>query len=130
MTLDIDGKKIEEPDSKTIAKEFDAIEEGGLSLVILSQNEGNSLTTSGLPTEGWGALLHEVDGVTRGADISTPLRQEKIIQIFQAYARRDDLWKKEFQWNVIDSGKWPVKRIVILAVIALAILFYARGCTK
>jgi hypothetical protein len=130
MTLDIDGKKIEEPDGPTIAKEFGSIEAGGLSLVILSRDEGNSLTTSGLPTEGWGALLHEVNGVTHGTDISTPLRQEKIIQIFQAYARGDGLWEKEFQWDVVDSGKWPVKRIVFLVATALVILFFARCCTK
>ena len=54
MTLDIDGKIFEEPDSETIAKEFASIEAGGLSLVILSRDESDSLTTGGLPTGGWG----------------------------------------------------------------------------
>jgi len=130
MTLDIDGNKIEEPDCETIDKKFDSIGGNGISLVILSRGEGNSLTTSGLPTEGWFALLHEANGVTRGAEISTPLRQEKAIQIFQSYAGGDDLWEKEFQWDIIDEGKWPVKRIVVLVAIFLAILFFGRSCLK
>jgi len=130
MTLDVDGKKIEAPDDKTMAKEFDSIKGGGVSLVIFSRDENNSLTAAGTPAEGWSGLLHETNGVTRGAEISSPLRQDKIIQVFQAYAHGDDLWEKEFQWGIIDSGKWPVKRIVILVAVALAILWIVRSCAK
>jgi hypothetical protein len=129
MTLDIDGKKIEAPNGETIAKEFDSIKGNGISLVILSRDKGNSLTASGLPAEGWAALLHEANDVTYGADISTPLRQEKVIQIFQSYANGDDLWKKEFQWDVI-AGKWDAKRIIFWVVILLAVLFFGRSCIK
>ena len=130
MTLDVDGKKIETPDVETIAREFDSIKGGGVSLVIFSRDEANSLTAAGTPAEGWSGLLHETNGITRGAEISSPLRQEKIIQMFQSYARGDEFWEKEFQWNVLDSGKWPVKRIAVFAVIFLAILFLARSCWK
>jgi hypothetical protein len=136
MTLDVDGKKIEYPDDAAIAQGFESIDKRtsfrirGLSLVILSRDEGNSLTTCGHPDEGWGGLLHEANGITRGADISTPLRQEKIIQIFQSYARGDDLWENEFQWDIVDEGKWPVKRMVVLVAIFLAILFFGRSCLK
>jgi hypothetical protein len=135
MTLDVDGKRTENPDDEAIAQGFESIDKrtgfrsGGLSLVILSRSEGNSLTTGGHPAEGWN-LLHEANGVTRDADISAPLRQEKIIQIFQSYARGDDMWEKEFQWDIIDQGKWPVKRIVIMVVVLLVIFFCGRSCIK
>jgi len=136
MTFDIDGNRIEDPDAAAIAKGFESIDkstglnEGALSLIQLSQSKGNSLAVSGHPVEGWVGLILEVNGITRAADISTPLGQEKIIQIFQSYARGDNLWEKEFQWDVIDQGKWPIKRIVILIVIFLAILFLDRSCLK
>jgi len=130
IKLDIDGNKIEEPDRETIAKEFDSTVGNDISLVILSLGEGNTLTTSGLPTEGWAVLLREANGVTRGADISTPLRQEEVIQKFQSYARGDDLWEEEFRWKVIDEGRWPVKRLLVLAAILFAILFFGRSCMK
>ena len=136
MTIDIDGNKIEEPDSAAIAKGFESIDKnttsnkGGVSLVELSRNEGNALAVSGHPVEGWIGLILEVNGVTRAADISMPLRQDKIIQIFQSYALGDDSWEKEFQWDIIDSGKWPVKRIVIILLIFLAILLLGRRFLK
>jgi hypothetical protein len=135
MTLDIDGKKTENPDDTAIAQGFESIDKrtgfrsGGLSLIILSRNEVDTLTTSGHPVEGWGALLHENNSVTRGADISTPLRQEKAIQIFQSYARGDDSWEKEFQWEIV-VGKWNFKRMVVWLVVLLAFLLFARGCVK
>ena len=76
MTLDVDGKKIETPDVETIAREFDSIKGGGVSLVIFSRDEANSLTAAGTPAEGWSGLLHETNGITRGAEISSPLRQD------------------------------------------------------
>ena len=135
MTLDVDGKQIQNPDDGVIAREFESIDKrtgfrsGGLSLVTLMRNEGNSITASGHPVEGWGGLLRETDGITYGADISTPLRQEKIIQIFQCYARGDDLWEKEFQWDVV-VGKWNAKRIIFWLVVFLAVLFFGRSCVK
>jgi hypothetical protein len=136
MTLYIDGNKIEEPEAAVIAKGFESIDKstsfnkGGISLVELSRSKGNSLAVSGHPVEGWLGLVLEADGISRAADVSTPLRQEKIIGIFQSYARGDDLWEKEFQWAVIDSGKLPVKRIVFLVAVIVVILFFGRSCVK
>ncbi len=102
MTLDVDGKKIEAPDDKTMAKEFDSIKGGGVSLVIFSRDENNSLTAAGTPAEGWSGLLHDTNGVTRGAEISSPPGRTDHPD-FSAYARGDDLREKEFQWGIIDS---------------------------
>lgn len=135
MILDVDGKQTEEPDDAAIAREFLAIDKrtgfrgGGLSLVILSKNKENSLTTSGHPVEGWMALLHEKDGITSSANPSRPLSQEEIIKIFQSYARGDLAWEKEFEWSVIE-GKLPVKRIIVLIVVLLVVLLSARACAK
>lgn len=85
---------------------------------------------SGHPVEGWLGLMLDIEGVTRAADISAPLTQEKIIRIFQSYARGNDLWEIEFQWDVIDRGKIPAKRVAILILIFLGILFIARSCAK
>ena len=98
-------------------------------MVELSRSKGNALAVSGHPVEGWMGLLLEVDGITRAADISTPLSQEKIIQIFQACAQGDSLWEKEFEWDII-VGKTPVGRIIILVMILLAVLFFGRNCAK
>ena len=128
MTLDVNGKRIEAPNAEIIAEELDSIKGGGVSLVVLSRDENNSLTAAGTPAEGWSGLLHETDGITRAAEIASPLRQEKIIQIFRSYARGDELWDKEFHWDVMDQGKWPIKRIVVLVAILLAVIFIARSC--
>jgi hypothetical protein len=129
VTLDVDGKIIEAPNVETIAREFDSIKGGGASLVVFSRDENNSLTAAGTPAEGWSGLLQDANGVSRVAQISSPLRQEKIIQIFQSYARGDELWEKEFQWNAVDEEKWPVKRIAAVGAILLAIIVIARSCS-
>lgn len=135
MILDVDGKQIQEPDEAAIAREFLAIDNrpgfrsGGISLVILAKDKKNSLTTSGHPVEGWMALLHEKDGITRSADPSKPLSQEEIIKIFQSYARADLSWEKEFDWSNID-GKLTPKRIAIWIIVLLVVVFLARACAK
>ena len=58
------------------------------------------------------------------------LRQDKVIQIFQAYAKGDDLWEKEFQWEIIDSVKWPVKRLAVLIAIAATVFILVKILTK
>lgn len=129
-------KKIETPDEEAIAKGFESIDKstssnkGAISSVELSRSNGNSLAVSGHPVEGWLGLMLDIEGVTRAADISAPLTQEKIIRIFQSYARGNDLWEIEFQWDVIDRGKIPAKRVAILILIFLGILFIARSCAK
>ena len=130
MTLDVDGKVVSAPDAGTIARELDSIGEDGLSLVTLSRDPKNSLTASGTLSEGWGTLLYQVDGATRGADLSMSLRQDKVIQIFQAYAKGDDLWEKEFQWEIIDSVKWPVKRLAVVIAIAATVFILVKILTK
>src|SRR5262249_40893242 len=105
MTLDIDGKKIEEPDAVAIADGFESIDKTtgfrsrGLSLVILSRNKGNTLSVSGHPMEGWAGLNLEENGIDRTANIASSINQDKVIQIFQSYAKGDTLWEKEFQWE-------------------------------
>jgi hypothetical protein len=136
MTLVIDDKRIEEPDGAAIANAFESLDkkttlrEGGVSLIELSRSKGNSLAVSGHPVEGWLGLVHEVSGVTSAADISAPLQQEKIVQMFQSYARGDNSWGKEFEWEVIDSGRWPVKRIALLIGIAAILVFVGHSCLK
>jgi hypothetical protein len=131
MTLDINGKIIEEPDDIGIANGFESIDKttglrsAGLSLVILSRSKGNSLSVGGHPAEGWAGLNIEENGVDRTADNYSSISQEKIIQIFQSYRRGDKLWEKEFQWEVIHKRKLPP-----LMAIALAISFLVRSCVK
>lgn len=134
LTLQVDDKKIEEPDSAAIAREFESIDKTagfrcrGLSLVILSRGEGDSLTTAGHPVEGWGGVIREVKGVNRGAKISGSLTQEKIIQIFQAYAQGDELWEKEFEWKDLEKPwSW---RIVIWIAVGVVLLFLGRKFLK
>lgn len=135
LTLHVDDRKIEEPDSAAIAREFEAIDKKtgfrsrGLSLVILERGEDDSLTAGGHPVEGWGGLIHEHKGVDCSAKLSGSLTQEKIIQIFQSYARGDDLWEKEFEWENISAKTnrlWILIGIAILAVL----LFLGRRFLK
>jgi len=135
LTLHVDDRKIEEPDSAAIAREFESIDNKtgfrsrGLSLVILTRGEDDSLTAGGHPVEGWGGLIHEHKGVDYSAKLSGSLTQEKIIQIFQSYARGDDLWEKEFEWENISAKTnrlWILLGIAILAVL----LFLARRFLK
>jgi len=134
-TLFVDDKKIEDPDGAAIAREFESVDKktgfgkGGLSLVILQRGEDDSLTAGGHPVEGWGGLIHEHNGISRGAKLSGSLTQEKIIQIFQAYAQGDELWEKEFEWEVVE-GKFPVSRIVVGLAILLVLVFFLRSCVK
>jgi hypothetical protein len=134
LTLHVDDRKIEEPDRAAIAREFAAIGQtagfrgGGLSLVILTRGEDDSLTTAGHPVEGWGGVIREAKGVNRGAKISGSLTQEKIIHIFQSFARGDDLWEKEFEWDHLEKpGSW---RMVIWLAVLLAVVFLVRKFLK
>ncbi len=135
MILDVDGKQIQEPGEGDIARAFTAIDRwtasrsSELSLVTLSKDGENSLTASGHPSEGWIALLHETDGITRGANPSKPLSQEEAARIFQAYARGDVSWENQFEWNIVE-GKLPMKRIAILIVALIGTLILARACAK
>jgi len=135
MTLFVDDKKTEDPDSAAIAREFESIDKKtalrsrGLSLVILQRGEDDSLTAGGHPVEGWGGLIHEHNGINRGARLSGSVTQEKIVQIFQAYTRGDDLWEQEFEWEIV-AGKFPVSRIVISLAILLVLVLFLRSCVK
>jgi len=134
MILDVDGKKIEEPDNAAVAREFESIDKrtgfrGALSCVTLRGDKLNSLTAGGHPVEGWGALIHEEGGISYGANVPNPLKQEKMIQIFQSYLRGEDSWKKEFEWEIM-AGKFPIKRIIVGLAIFLALLFLSRSCVK
>ncbi len=134
-TLIVDDKKTEEPDGAAIAREFESIDKRtgfrsrGLSLVILERGEDDSLTAGGHPVEGWGGLIHEHKGIDRGAKLSGSLTQEKIIQIFQSYARGDDLWEKEFEWeNITENPNWF--RILIWIAVLAVLLFLGRKFLK
>ncbi len=133
-TLNVDGRKIEDPDGAAIAREFESIDKKtgfrckGLSLVILFRGEENSLTVGGHPVEGWGGLIREEKGTSHGAKLSGSLTQEKIIQIFQSYARGDDLWEKEFEWDILE--KPGNGRIVIWVAVLIVILFFAHKFWK
>ena len=132
VILDIDGKKTEQPDDAAIAREFESMDKskrGGLSLIILSRGEGESLAAMGHPAEGWAGISYEHDGITEGAEISDPLSQEKTIRIFQTYARGDDSWKHEFQWDLV-AGKFPTSRVIIGVAVIFALLVLARACFK
>ncbi|HEU5396233.1 MAG TPA: hypothetical protein VFV81_03635 [Verrucomicrobiae bacterium] len=132
MTLDVDGTKFDAADDAVIVRGFASInrDEMGASLVVLLAAAGNSLTTAGTPDEGWGGILLEENGVTRGAKIPGSLPQEKIIEIFQAYRRGEDAWKKEFQWDLVDSGRSNWQNLLLLAVVVVAILWLSHGCTR
>ena len=135
LTLIVDDRKIEEPDNAAIAREFESIDKKtgfrsrGLSLVILQRGEDDSLTVGGHPVEGWGGLIHEHKGVDYSAKLSGSLAQEKIIQIFRSYARGDDLWEKEFEWQDI-SAKTNWHWILIGTAILVVLLFFARRFLK
>jgi hypothetical protein len=134
MILDIDGKKFEDPDDATIANAFESIDKatgfrsGGLSLVILSRDKGNSLSAAGHPAKGWAGLNIEENGIDRTVVDSSSISQEKMIQIFQCYAKGDGAWEKEFQWNVIRKRKLPPT--ILLVAVFLGISFLVRSCVK
>jgi len=130
QVLDIDGKKFEQPDGETIVRELNSIGGGGISLVILERDQNSSIYTSGLPSEGWMSLFNVIEGKIYCADISAPLSQEKIIQIFQSYARGEEEWKKEFKWELFDDGKRSIKWFGMLAAVLLIIVFFICKFSK
>ena len=135
LTLHVDDRKIEEPDGAAIASEFESIgkktgvRNRGLSLVILERGEDDSLTAGGHPVEGWGGLIREHQGVDRGAKLTGSLSQEKIIQIFQSFARGDDLWEREFEWENL-TGRTSWLRILLWFAVLAGLVFIARRFWK
>ena len=135
LTLHVDDRKIEEPDSAAIAREFEAIDKKtgfrshGLSLVILERGEDDSLTVGGHPVDGWGGLIREHKRIDRGAKLTGSLSQEKIIQIFQSFARGDDLWEKEFEWENL-TGRTSWLRILLWFAVLAGLVFIARRFWK
>ena len=104
LQLDVDGEIISEPSSEQIAEAFDAIPKikgfsKGISIVSLTKDPEHSLSASGHPVEGWFHLVIQDWPVEFVSFQKQPLPQQRVIGIFQAYARGEMRWRDEFHWD-------------------------------
>ncbi|HEY1172531.1 MAG TPA: hypothetical protein VGH19_14270 [Verrucomicrobiae bacterium] len=134
LVLDVDGKRIENPSLEKIAEAFRSIprEESKwlsppISLLTLRRSEGNSLTTSGLPTEGWIGFSLEENHVAQFTADSPTLDEVTVISIFQRYATGDDTWKAGYRWETM-ADSWDniiprLCKILLLAGIVIGVFW-------
>ena len=132
LTLDVDGRRIENPDSTEIARAFESLDKrtgflhGGLSLVTLAADETHSLGASGHPVEGF-TLCHRDEDPKRDSFSRRTLTMQDVIKAFQRYAQREDWGKAGIDWDELETldGKRQAKRL--LWILAAAALLFGFG---
>lgn len=139
LILDVDGKRTERPNSEQIADGFRSIDPEqigfhsgtGISLVTLTKGEGNSITATGHPAEGFALSFEE--GETDVVYENTKLQflpMHEVIAIFKAYARGEDWGKDRFQWERADYREGKVGKIIKLIVIGGFLAYLAFWILK
>lgn len=116
LLLDVEGKQIPEPDSSDIVQAFESFE-AGVSYVALTRDDAHSITATAHPDGGF--LLSLEDGEPDCLfHAEKSFSRERVIAIFQAYARGDDWGRSAFQWERTELK--PEKRIRWFGYILLA----------
>lgn len=105
LTLDVDGKIIENPSATDIACAFETLGKGtgffrgpGMSMIILARREAEEIMATGTHDEGF--VLTYQDGhpeYNYNTDIHQPVPLAETVKIFQAYARNEDWGQSKFK---------------------------------
>jgi len=136
LTLNINGKIIEEPSPDEIAKSFEGLSKmksftlaPKIATAILARNEAHQVMATGHREAGF--VLSHKDGDVDSEYVIEPGRDvefDEVIRIFQAYARGEDWGKETFTWErrAVASRRSTLIRILlivsVLSILAVAIL--------
>ena len=103
------GEVVSNPDDAAIERMIRSIDGEENNFVILDSGRPDNwfIQTAGDQTALIVEYRQEGKQYTSG-DTSVPV--EKVISIFQRYARGDDSWKAELQWEVMDMGEVPADK--------------------
>jgi len=142
LTLVVDDKKTENPDSTDIASAFELLDKrpagllkgAGLSMIILARSEADFLMATGCYAGGF--VLSYQDGNPEyeyNSDLHQPVPVDETIKMFQAYARGENWGQSNIQWNRLRMKYGTVdvvKRLLIIGFIgflAFVLIKYVIG---
>ena len=135
MTLkfDVDGKTTQKPSPEDIAAGFASIEpEGSRSIsMIMLERPPFTLWAFGHPKEGYTLDLNEnvEPKGTQTRKVTSPAKmipQGEVVRVFQSFARGEDSWQQQFQWDDLGIAQLPssivFKRLAV--IIGTAVLLF------
>jgi hypothetical protein len=135
LTLNVDGKIIENPSETDIAFAFESLDKGtglfrgpGLSMIILARKEAEEIMATGIHDEGF--VLTYQDGnpaYNYNSDIHQPIPVAETIKIFQAYARNEDWGQSKFKWGRFEL---EVKTSKFLVVVRFRFYNFSNYCNR
>ena len=141
LTLNVDGKIIENPGGTDIASAFETLGKGtglfrgpGFSMIILARREAEEIMATG--THDGGFVLTYQDGSPEyhyNTGMNRPVPVADAIKMFQAYARNEDWGQSKFQWKRFDlevKTSQSVKRLLIIGFVACLVYFFIRLIAK
>jgi hypothetical protein len=132
LTLNVDGKTIENPSDSDIVSAFESLGKGtgffrgpGLSIIILARKEAEEIMAVGTYNEGF--VLTYQDGhreYNYTTDLHQPVSTDETIKIFQAYARNEDWGQSKFKWErcaLEEKTSTVIKRLLVIGILACLI---------
>lgn len=142
LTLNINGKIIEEPSSDEIARSFEELSkmksfslELKMAVAILARDEAHQLIATGQREAGF-VLSHRDGGVDSEymIDSGGDVEFAEVVRIFQAYARGEDWGKETFTWErraVAFRSSMLIRILLIVSVLSiLAVAILRRFIAK
>jgi len=138
LTLNVDGKIIENPSETDIAFAFESLEKGtgfmrrpGLSIIILARKEAEEIMATGIHDEGFVLTYQDGDpAYNYNSDIHQPVPVDETIKIFQAYARNEDWGQSKFKWSRFELEVKPSKSLVYWLIIGVMVFIVIKLITK
>ena len=137
LSLNIDGKIIEEPGPDDIARSFEELSKAksftlgpGITMAILARDEAYRLMATGSRDAGF--VLSYKDGDADSEYVIEPgldVEFGEVIRIFQAYARGEDWGKETFNWErreVAARRSMLIKILLIVTILGILALVVAR----
>lgn len=119
------GPDVSEPTSDQIVNAIRSLPGGVDSFVVLARADHFFLQAAGSREEGYHLEYKELDDSRHFEATGESLSEEELIQLFLAYAREDDSWKQQHQWQPLHRsggcGSAAGSILLLGALVAMAL---------
>lgn len=93
------GPDLSEPTSEQIVNAIRSLPGGDDSFVVLARSDHFFVQAAGSREEGYHLEYKELDDSRHFEATGKSPSEEELVQLFLAYARGDDSWKQQHQWE-------------------------------